>query len=154
LRLAIFHDVASLRFISDLEIVTCVGRALEAEDFDRGRRWRRFRGAPAIIKHRAHFSENRAADEEVAGVQRAVLNQDRRDRTAALVDARFQYSADSRRVRIRLELTQIGDEQQRLEELVDTGLILRRDFDQFGVAAPLRGQQTKVSELTLDALRL
>ena len=87
-------------------------------------------------------------------LQRAVLYQNCRHRTAALVDARLQHRADRGRIRIRLQLAQICEQQQRFQQLVDAGLLLRRHFDKFSVAAPFRGQQSEIGKLPLHAFRL
>ena len=72
--LAIFDDVASLGFIGDLEVIAGIGHALQTENFNGCGRRRVDHGTTAIVEHGAHFAENRAADEEVAGAQGAVLH--------------------------------------------------------------------------------
>ncbi len=87
-------------------------------------------------------------------LQRAVLHQNRRHRAAALVDARFQHGAGCRRVGIGFQFAQIGYQQNRFQQFVDTLFLLCGNFHEFGVAAPLRGQQTQFRKLALHALRL
>ena len=111
-------------------------------------------GWPHIVEHRAHFSVHRADDEEIADVQRAVLHQHRRHRTAALVHARFEHGAAGRRVRIGLQLAQIADEQNHFEQARQILFRLRRDFHHHRVAAPLFGHQPAVGELPLHAFGL
>ena len=82
-----FHNVASFRFVGNLEVIACLGYALQPKNFHRSR-WRRiFDGATTIIKHRAHFAEYRSANKEIAGVQGSVLHKDCRHWTASFIDA-------------------------------------------------------------------
>src|ERR1700731_2452443 len=141
LALAVFDDVASLGFVSDLEVVACIRNALQAENFNgRGRRRVDYRTA-AIIEHGAHFAEDRSADEKVAGFQGAVLYQDSGDRAAAFVDAGFENSAAGGSVRIGFEFAKIGNQQNGFEQFVETDFLLGAHFHKFGVAAPLGGHQ-------------
>ncbi len=115
LALTVLHDVPCLAFVSYLEKVSRIGHALQTQHLN-GRGWRRiFYDASAVVKHGAHFAEYRAADEEVSGVQRAILNENRSHGTAPLVHARFQHGTSGRRVRIGFELPQIGDQQDGFE---------------------------------------
>ena len=154
LALAVFHDVARLGFVGHLEMIARFRHALQSKYFDGRRRRRVLDGAAAIVKHRANFAEHRAADEEVAGVQRAVLHEDGGHRAAALVHARFQHRAGCRRIGIGLQFAQIRDQQNHFQQLVDVLLLLRGNFHEFRVAAPFRGHQADVGQLALHALRL
>jgi len=57
-------------------------------------------------------------------------------------------------VRVRLDLDRIGDQQDRLEEIVDPLPHLGRDRDDHRVALPLIRLQADLGELVLDAVRV
>ncbi len=69
------------------------------------------------------------------GLQRAALHQHGRDRTAAAVEPRFDHGAFGRTVRIGLEVEHFGLQRDHVEQLVEIGLFLGRDFDFEHVAA-------------------
>ncbi len=64
-------------------------------------------------------ADNRAGDERVADVQRAVLDEHGRDRAAAFVELRFEHGARRAALRVGLELDDVADEQDHLEQRVD-----------------------------------
>ena len=146
--------MASLGFVGNLEVVAGFGHTLKAEHFDGSGGRRVFYGTAAIVKQGADFAKYCAADEEVAGAESAILNKDRGDRAAAFVHARFENGAAAGRVRVSLEFAQIGDQQNNFKQAFKALFLLRGDFDEFGVAAPFSGHQTKIAELALDAFRL
>ena len=74
-----------------------VGQAL---DLDRNRRAGLVDRLAVLVGHRAHAAEDRAGEHDVAALQRARLHQDRRDRAAALVEARLDDDAPGRRVHV------------------------------------------------------
>src|SRR5713226_19714 len=152
--LAVFDDVPRLAFVGHLKEVARIRHTLQTEHFDGRRRRRVFHYTAAIVKHSAHFSENRPADEEVPGVQRAILHQYRSHWAASLIYSRFQHRARRRRVRIGLELPQISDQQNRFEQLFYALLLFRGHFHELRVAAPFRGHQAVFCELALHALQL
>src|ERR1700733_13344 len=154
LRLPELHDMARFGFVGDLEVVSGVRDALQTKHFHRSG-WRRVFGrASTVVAQRAHFSKDGTADKEIAELQRAVLNQNRRHRPAAFVHARFQHGAGRRGVWIRFQFAQIRHQPQRFEQLGDSRLLLRRNFHKFGIAAPFRGQQVQIRKLALHALHL
>ena len=89
-------------------------------------------------------------DERVADVQRAALDEHRRHRAAARVEMRLDHGAGGRRVRVGLQLLDLGEQEDVLEQLVEVLLRLRRDVDEDRVAAPVLGGQALVAELALD----
>src|SRR5271168_4530978 len=152
--LAVIDDVAGLGFVGDLEVVAGFRNALQAEDFDgRGRR-RIFRGAAAIVEHGADFAEDGAADEKVAGIQSAVLHENRGHRAAAFIDPGFEHRTACRSVGVGFQFAQIGDEKNNFEKFVDALLLLGGNFDEFGVAAPFGGHQAVFGELPFYAFEL
>ncbi len=127
---------------------------MQTEHFN-GRGWRSVFHNPApIIKHRAHFAEHRPANKEVAGVQRAILHQDRSHGTASFIHARFQHRACRGRIGIGSKLAQIRDQQYRFEQFFYSYFLLRGYFHKLRVAAPLRRHQAVFGKLPLHALQL
>src|SRR5438128_1424823 len=78
-----------------------------------------------------------AADEGVAQPQRAVLDQDRGERPLAGVECRLEHGAVGAFVRVRLEIEQLGLEQDLLEQRVHVRPLLCRDGRRQGGAAEL-----------------
>ena len=113
-----------------------------------------FDRAAVIVEKRAHFAVDGADDEDVAGVQGAVLHKNGGDRAAAAIDAGFENGAAGRRGWIGAKLAQIGDEQDHFEELIEIFLFARGDFDDDGIAAPFFRHQAAIGKLALDAFGL
>ena len=65
-----------------------------------------------VVLERTDAAERLADDDDVADLERAGLDECGRDRTAALVELRFDDRADGRCFRFRLELLEVRDEQQ------------------------------------------
>ena len=93
------------------------------------------------VVHRPHPAPVGARDERVADPQRAALDEDRDDRAAARVELGLDDDAGGRRGRVGLELLELGDDEQRVEQLLEADLRLRGDVDELGLAAPLDGLQ-------------
>ena len=72
-----------------------------------------------LVEHRAHLAPRAAGDDRVADAQRAALDERGDDRAAALVEVRLEHERTRRRLRVGDELLDLGDEQDRLEQLVD-----------------------------------
>ena len=100
----------------------------------------------AIVVERAHAAPGVAGDDRVADLQRAALDEHRRDRAAADVEARLDDRARrlGGRVRAQVELG-VGDEQDPLEQVVEVLALLRRDARDLDVAAPLLRLQPSVA---------
>ena len=103
----------------DADDVAGLGHVRQAED-DRGRRRPGLRDPLAgRALERLDLAVRVARDDDVADVERAGLDDDRRDRAAALVELRLDDRAHRVPLRVRLELLQVGDEQDDLEQLLD-----------------------------------
>src|SRR3989441_1317488 len=81
----------------------------------------------ALVVHRAHPARVLAADEGVAQPQGAVLDENRGERPLAGVERRLEHRAVGAFVRVRLEVEQLGLQQDLLEQLVHIRPLLRRD---------------------------
>src|SRR6185312_1282976 len=90
--LALLRDVPrGRRVVHGEEAVARLRHALETEDLDRRGRADFAFGAAALVVHRAHAPRVLAADEVVADLQRAVLDEDRGDRALAGIERRFEH---------------------------------------------------------------
>src|SRR6266481_2802902 len=66
--LAELDDVARARFVRDLELIACIGSALQSENFH-GSRWPRAPDrTPVIVKHGSNLAIYGAANKNVAGM--------------------------------------------------------------------------------------
>ena len=103
----------------------------------------------AEVVQRAHAGPGVAGDDRVADLQRAALDEHRRDRAAAQVEARLDDRPGRLRARVRLELLEldVGDEQDLLEQLVEADARLRRDLRDLRRPAPLLGLEPLGREL-------
>ena len=120
-----------------LKTVAGLRNVLQTQHFDRSGGRGLFQSSPAIIKHGAHLAVDSADDKRVAHAQRAVLNQDRRHRTAAAVEPAFDHRARSQPVRIGLQPLQVGHQQDHFQQQIQILALLGRDFHHHGVSAPV-----------------
>ena len=151
--LAVGGDLPRLcRIGQRLEGVAGLRKAGQAEHFDRRRRRRHLDRLTAVVNQRADAPDNRAGDEGVADAQRAVLDEDGGHRTAPAIELRFEHGARRVPLRVRLVLSDVGDEQDHLEQLVEPGSLLRRHRHHDRLAAPVFGHEVQIGELALDAL--
>ena len=139
---------------SDAQLVTCEGHVVEAEHLDRHRRTRFLHRATVLVEQRADATPRTTRDDRVADPQGAAFD-DRGDNwTTALVEIRLEHERASRRLRVGGELFDLGDEEDRLEQVVDADLRGRRDVDDDRVAAPCFGNQLAFDELLAHARRV
>src|SRR6185295_6976725 len=144
-------DAARLHLVlDDLEGIARAGQVGESGHADRRRRARGLDAAVEVVGHRADASPGRAGDEQVAGLERAVLHQDRGDDAAADLLPRLEHRALRADGRVGLQVEQVGGQEDHLEQLVDALLLERGDADHDGVAPPLLGLEAAVGELALD----
>src|SRR5436190_2016142 len=98
-----------------------------SEHFDGGGGARFVNVPAAVVIHGAHLAENLADDERVADAQRALLDEDGRDRAASPVEFGFQHHAGGESRRARLQVQNVGGEQDGFEKRVEVLSTLRRD---------------------------
>jgi hypothetical protein len=134
------------------ERVAGLGHAAQAEDLDRRRRPGVLDPLPLVVHHGADATELRAAHERIAGVERALLDENGRDRSATAIEARLDDGALREPSGVRLQFEHVRLQDDHVEELRDAVLRLRGDRDHDRVAAPLLGGETVVAELLLHAL--
>ena len=95
-----------------------------------------------------------SGNEHIADAQRAALDENGGERAAALVELGFDHRAFGGAVGIGLELEDLGLELDRLQQLVEVGLLGRRDFDVLDVAAHVLDNHLMLQQLLADLLRL
>ena len=86
--------------------------------------------------------------------KRAALDEHGRERAAALVELGLDHRAFGGAVGVGLELEDFGLELDRFEQLVEVGLLGRRDFDVLDVAAHVLDDDLVLQQLLADLLRL
>ena len=96
----------------------------------------------------------RAGDDDVADVKRAALHQDRGNRTAAAVEPCLNDGAFCGTIGIGLEVEHFGLQRDCFEQLVEVGLLRRRDFDFERFAAHAFHLHVVLQELGADAVGL
>ena len=97
---AVLGDAARLFAIRHgNQLIASLRQSFQAENLDRRGRSGALKGNAAIVEHRAHLAENVAHHEVVAGMQRAVLYQYGRHRTATAIQLGFQHGATCQTLR-------------------------------------------------------
>ena len=109
---------------------------------------------PAVVDERPDPAHDRAGDERVTFVQRAVLHQDGRDGPPAPVQLRLEDRARRVPLRVGLQFADVGNEQDHLEQQVEVDPALGRDLHDHGLAPPLLGHQVQVGQLALHPFRV
>ena len=84
--------------------------------------------------------------------ERAALDQHGRDRAAAAFELGFEHDAFGRPVRVGLQVEQLGLQQDRFFELVEIGLLERRDLDIEHFAAEFLDDQLVLQQLLAHPL--
>ncbi len=95
-----------------------------------------------------------ARNDDLARSEGTLLYEDGRDRTAASVELGFHHRAFGRPVRIGLEIEDFGLQQDRLEQLVEVGLVLRRNLDVENLTAHGFDEDLVLQQLGADLLRI
>ena len=135
--------------VDDEEVVAGARDVGETEDQDGGRRTRFLDVVAVVVEHRPDTAVRVADDHRVADPQRAALDQDGRDGTAAAVEVGLDR--DTLRVLLRVgpQVERgVRGEDDGLQQAVDVQTLLGGDVDEHGVAAVLLGHQTVLGELT------
>ena len=140
--------------LDDAHEVAGVGDAVEAEHLDRVAGDGLLHAVALVVDHRADLAPVLAGDERVADAQRAALDQHGDDRAAARVELGLDDDAGGVGVGVGLELLELGDDEDRVEQVLEALAGLGRDVDELGVAAPLGGLQAELRHLGAHARRV
>src|SRR5215204_6314203 len=151
--LAVVRDLLRLGDVGDdLEGLARLRHALEAEHLDGRGRAGLVDVVAAVVVHRAHLAEDLPDDERLADAQRALLDEHRGDGAAAAVELGLEDNAGGQPRRARLQVQDVGREQDGLQQRPDVLLLLGRDGDHLDVAAPLDGLEPLHREFLADAV--
>ena len=150
-----FDDQARLALIGDdTDALAGLGYVFEAHDHRR-RCWPGFLDAfAAVVKHRLNFAAGFAGNQGVTLAEGAVLHEHRGDWAAGGVQLRFNNYRDPGTVGVGLQLRDLGDEVDRLQQVIDAGLLQGRDRDRDHIAAVVFDHKTVLGELLLYAVRI
>src|SRR5579872_479862 len=153
--LPIFGDVARRGFaVDDDEIVAGKRRAGEAQHLHRRCRAGRCDGLAAIVDQGAYAAPFAAGDEDIAGLERAALDQHRRHRAAATFELGLDHAAFGRTIRIGLEVEHFGLQQNDFLELLEVGLLGRRNLDVEDVATQMLEHDFVLQQVLAHAVGL
>ena len=147
------HGAGGLLVGRDAQLVARERDVVEPEHLDRGGRAGLLHLLTVLVEHGADLAPRTAGDDRVADAEGAPLDQRGDHRAAALVEVGLEHEGTRRRLRVGRELLDLGDEQDRLEQLVDADARGRRDVDDDRVATPRLGHQLALDELLAHARR-
>ncbi len=129
------------------QLVARLGRLGEAEDLHRHGGQRLLHVVAAVVDQRLDLAPGRTRHHGVAHPQRALLDDDRRHRAPPGLEVRLQDRSAGPALGARHQLFDLGQDDQLLQELVDAGVLQRRDLDADRVAAPGLGHEAAVGDL-------
>ena len=105
-----------------------------------------------MVGHGADTANGRTCYDDITVVKRTVLNQNRRYGAATLIQLCLDDNTLGAAVGVRLELLDLGNEQNALEQLVDALTRQCRDGYAHDVASPLLGNEVVLGQLLLDLI--
>src|SRR5690606_23773723 len=146
------HFTGLLLVAQHAELVTGLGRTVQAENLHGDRRSGFLDGVAVLVEHRADATVGGTNQSHIALTQRTVLYQYGCYRTAALVETRLNHYTAARRRRRGRELKQFRLQQYRFQQLVDTGTHLRRNRYERRIAAPVFGDHIQRGQAVLDVV--
>lgn len=141
--------------VDDQEVVACARDVGETQDQDGSRRSRFLDVVAVVVEHRPDAAVSVADHHRVADAQRAALDQDRRDGTAATVEVGLDRNTLRVLLRVGPQVERgVRGEDHGLQESLDVEALLGGDVDEHRVAAVLLGHQTELGQLTTDLGRV
>ena len=106
----------------------------------------------ARIDERAYLAIGSSGNHHVARLERTAIDEHRCNRTAALVEVRFDNEARSRSVRVRFQLKHVCLQQDGFEQVVDMQVLTSRNIHEHILATPLFGNDAMFGELLAHTL--
>ncbi len=153
--LAVGRDLARPLLILDNRKRIASGRNRgQPEYFDRDRRAGFLHLSAVIVDHRPDLARGGACDEYVADPKRAALDQNSRERAAALVELGLDDRALGGAIGVSFQLQDFRLQLDGFEELVEVGLLQGRNFDVLDVAAHVLDDHLVLEKFLADLLRL
>ena len=127
-RLRVIHDLPRDALIGDDAKLFAGLRDFGNAHEHRRRRWAGFLDSlSAVVEHRLDFAADLADDDGIALAQGAALDENRGDWAPVRVEFGFDDDAVGGPVGIGLELRDLGDEADRLQQVIDASALRRRD---------------------------
>ena len=128
------------------------GRFVKADDLNRHRRTGVADLLSLVVRHRPHAADRRPGDQKIADVQRSVLDQQRGDCAARLVQPRLNDRARRSPVRVRFELLHIRDEQNHFQQLRQPVARGGGHLADDGLAAPFFRKEVMLRQLAQNLI--
>ena len=151
---AFFGNRTSRLFVGDVEDVASFRHVIEAEDFDRNRRFGFLDAFAAFVVHGADLTKAGADDDCIADAESPFLDEDGSDRTAAFIQLGFDNNALGRTVRVGLEVLHFSQDEDVFQEVIEADLLVCRNGDHDGVAAPIFTDEAVFCQLLHDVFRI
>ena len=146
--LALLHQFARQALVGHrVEHIARRRHLVQTHDLDRhaGAGFGHFFGF--VVHHRAHTADRHTRHQHIAGVQRAVLHQHRRNGAAAFIQPRFDHRTLGGTIGVGFQLFHLGDQQNRFQQGIQALAGFRRHRHADHIAAPLFGNQLILGEL-------
>ena len=105
-----------------------------------------------VVHHGAHLSQHRTSGDDVAGLEGAVLHQQRGHGAFGFVEVGLDHGAAGQTIRVGLQVFHFGDQQQHLQQLVDVFALDGAHRHHHHIAAPVFRQQVLLRQLLLHPL--
>ena len=131
-----------------------LGHGVEAEHLDGLGRAGLLDAVAHVVVHGAHAAPVGAGHHRVADVHGPALHEHGDHGAAARIEARLDDHARRLGVRVGRELLDLGEQEDRLEQVLEVLLGLGRDVDEHRLAAPLLGLEAELGHLLAHALGL
>ena len=148
--LSLLYEFAGKSLVLNcVEDVACTRNFCESRYLNRYGRSCGLDCSALVVGHYADTSYGCACDKDVALSESAVLNEEGRDRTSALVKTCLDDRTLCKSVGIGFKLLHLGNEKHVLEELVDALTRLCRNGYAYNVAAPVLANEVVLGELFL-----
>ncbi len=152
-RHAALRDVPRFRFRGhDDELLACFRAAAQAENLHRRCGTRRFHILATFIAHGAHAAILGAADEVIADLQRAFLNQDRGQGAAVGINVGLDHGAKGVTRGVGAQFQHVRLKRDILEQVIDTTPRNGGNGHHDGVAAVFLGNQLVAHEILLHTV--
>ncbi len=135
-----------------MEHVAAVGRFGKTDNLNGGGGTRGFELASLFVGHGADAADSRTRDDNVAALERTVLNKNCCNGTAALVKLGFDNGALCLTVGVCFELFYFGGEDNHFQKVVNTDVLLCGNIDARNVAAPFFGNKSLLGKLLLNSV--
>src|SRR5580692_7835211 len=108
-------------------------------------------GPALVVQDRAHPAPLVAGNDDLAWVQRALLHQHGGNRSAAAIEPAFDHRALGTAIRVGLQIEDLGLQHDRFRQLIQAGLLQRRDLHVLRLAAHVLDHHLVAQQLLAHA---